>query len=77
MKEPERTNISDGYCKGTHLQNLLPPSFMTTDTTTDEMIPSGVYIFYKCKDEINKMMPVAKDPPFANFMIDIKCDRSV
>ena len=50
---------------------------MTTDTTTAEMIPSGVYIFYKCKDEVNKMLPDANDPPFANFMIDIKCDRSV
>ena len=48
---------------------------MTTDTTTDEMIPSGVYIYYKCTDETNKMMPPDKDPPFANFKIDIKCDR--
>ena len=65
--------VSDGYCKGTHLQNLLPPTFMSTDTSTTEMIPSGVYIYYYCNN--GKMMPRDNDPPFANFMIDIKCDR--
>ena len=69
-------NISDGYCKGTHLQNLLPPTFMTTDTATTDMIPSGVYIYYRCRDEVNKMLPPNKDPPYENFMMDIKCERS-
>ena len=50
---------------------------MTTDTATTEMIPSGVYIFYRCRDEVNKMLPSDKDPPYANFMMDIKCERSV
>ena len=46
--------FSDAYCKGTYLQNLLAPTFLTTDMEISDVVPAGVYIHYTCSDEQNK-----------------------
>ena len=72
--ELHSTNKSEhAYCEGRYLQNLLAPAFLTTDLQVSNVVPAGVYIHYKCKDEQNKMMPMSFDPD-SNWAIEVGCD---
>eukprot|EP00094_Tigriopus_californicus_P010586 TCALIF_10213-PA protein Name:"Protein of unknown function" AED:0.03 eAED:0.03 QI:9/0.8/0.81/1/1/1/16/76/1266 len=58
-------------CKGETLPNLLAPSFMTTSTSSSDLVPSGQQIQYKCSNP-GEMLPFEFDHD-SNFALEVNC----